>query len=148
SDSAFAYLVSMGAERMPPLADAGFIAGPVLIAIAAATPPARLGAHAAVGNAERTRIRWAHLLLPYAPLAATGVLLAVQIATGARIARLELAVATAVIVLLVIRQAITLVETAVLLDRVSEGQARLTHQAFHDPLTGLANRALFRDRLD
>ena len=24
----------------------------------------------------------------------------------------------------------------------------LTHQAFHDPLTGLANRALFRDRLD
>src|SRR5439155_23198121 len=25
---------------------------------------------------------------------------------------------------------------------------QLTHQAFHDNLTGLANRALFRDRLD
>lgn len=27
-------------------------------------------------------------------------------------------------------------------------QAQLTHQAFHDPLTDLANRALFRDRVD
>ena len=29
-----------------------------------------------------------------------------------------------------------------------EGQQQLTHQAYHDPLTGLANRALFADRLD
>jgi diguanylate cyclase (GGDEF)-like protein len=29
-----------------------------------------------------------------------------------------------------------------------ELQEQLTHQAFHDALTGLANRALFRDRLD
>src|SRR6185503_742908 len=27
-------------------------------------------------------------------------------------------------------------------------QSELTHQAFHDPLTGLANQALFRDRVD
>jgi diguanylate cyclase (GGDEF)-like protein/PAS domain S-box-containing protein len=27
-------------------------------------------------------------------------------------------------------------------------EAQLTHQAFHDPLTGLANRLLFRDRLE
>ena len=27
-------------------------------------------------------------------------------------------------------------------------QNELTHQAFHDPLTGLANQALFRDRVD
>ena len=27
-------------------------------------------------------------------------------------------------------------------------QDELTHQAFHDPLTGLANQALFRDRVD
>lgn len=27
-------------------------------------------------------------------------------------------------------------------------EEQLTHQAFHDPLTGLANRALFRDRVD
>ena len=35
-----------------------------------------------------------------------------------------------------------------LLRRVYEGQQQLTHQAYHDPLTGLANRALFADRLD
>ncbi|MBL0940758.1 MAG: EAL domain-containing protein [Gemmatimonadaceae bacterium] len=29
-----------------------------------------------------------------------------------------------------------------------ELEARLVHGAFHDPMTGLANRALFRDRLD
>ena len=30
----------------------------------------------------------------------------------------------------------------------TELEARLAHQAFHDPLTGLANRALFRDRVE
>ena len=29
-----------------------------------------------------------------------------------------------------------------------EGQLQLAHQAYHDPLTGLANRALFAERLD
>ena len=41
----------------------------------------------------------------------------------------------------------TIVDNTVLLARVSEGQQRLHHQAYHDPLTGLANRALFRERL-
>jgi diguanylate cyclase (GGDEF)-like protein len=34
-----------------------------------------------------------------------------------------------------------------LVSRLRELQERLEHQAFHDPLTGLANRALFLDRL-
>jgi diguanylate cyclase (GGDEF)-like protein len=34
-----------------------------------------------------------------------------------------------------------------LVSRLSELQERLEHQAFHDPLTGLANRTLFLDRL-
>jgi diguanylate cyclase (GGDEF)-like protein len=34
-----------------------------------------------------------------------------------------------------------------LVSRLRELQGRLEHQAFHDPLTGLANRALFLDRL-
>jgi diguanylate cyclase (GGDEF)-like protein len=49
--------------------------------------------------------------------------------------------------LVVARQMFTIVDNTVLLERVSEGQQRLHHQAYHDPLTGLANRALFRERL-
>jgi diguanylate cyclase (GGDEF)-like protein len=50
--------------------------------------------------------------------------------------------------LVVARQMFIIVDNSVLLARVSEGQQRLHHQAYHDPLTGLANRALFRERLD
>ena len=35
-----------------------------------------------------------------------------------------------------------------LVSQLRELQGRLEHQAFHDPLTGLANRALFLDRLE
>ena len=34
------------------------------------------------------------------------------------------------------------------LDAVEEAEGHLRHQAFHDPLTNLANRALFTDRMD
>ena len=61
---------------------------------------------------------------------------------------LAIGVEVVVVALLIARQAITLVENVQLLDRVSEGRQRLAHQAFHDALTGLSNRALFRDRLD
>ncbi|MDG6108588.1 EAL domain-containing protein [Dactylosporangium aurantiacum] len=142
SDSVFAYLVAAGAERMPPLADAGFIAGQALVAVAAATPTRE-----APPESPRPHHRWGHLLLPYVPVAGTGVLFMIQLAQGRTMDTFEIAVETAVISLLIIRQAVTLVENAVLLDRLSESQARLSHQAFHDGLTGLSNRVLFQDRL-
>ena len=143
SDSVFAYLVAAGADSMPPLADAGFVVGPPLLALAALTPPlppARMP--------ETARARWGHLLLPYVPVAATCALIVYQLARGLPVDRLEIAVEVLVIALIITRQAITLVENARLLDRVTEGRQKLTHQAYHDQLTGLANRALFRDRLD
>jgi diguanylate cyclase (GGDEF)-like protein len=144
SDSVFAYLVASGAERMPPLTDAGFIIGPALLALAALTPPAVAGDP----EIEPAGPRWGHLLLPYVPVAATCALILVQLAVGDDVDPIEIAVETAVVALLIARQAITLVENTRLLDRVTEGREKLTHQAFHDTLTGLANRALFRDRLD
>ncbi|WP_426511987.1 putative bifunctional diguanylate cyclase/phosphodiesterase [Dactylosporangium sp. McL0621] len=143
SDSFFAYLVSKGAESMPPLADAGFVAGMALVAVAALTP-----AHPAAARPAARHGRWAHLMLPYLPVAGTGVLLIVQLVRGISMDGVEIAVETAVISLLIIRQAVTLIENAVLLDRVSDSQARLTYQAFHDALTGLSNRVLFHDRLE
>jgi len=159
SDSLFAYVVASGAARMPPLADAGFIIGPPLLALAAWTvpspsvpspsvPPPGSPSFSVPGSQPWSAVRWGHLLLPYIPVFLTLVLFVAQMARRTRIDNLETYVEIAVIVLLVVRQGITLVENAWLLARVSEGQQRLTHQAFHDALTGLANRALFRDRLD
>jgi diguanylate cyclase (GGDEF)-like protein len=143
SDSGFAYLVASGAETMPPLADAGFIIGPALLALAAVTRP-----DARRRESRTPDTRWGHVLLPYLPVAATCGLIVAQLIRGRTVDRLEIGAEVLVVVLLIVRQAITLVENARLLDRVSEGRQKLAHQAFHDALTGLANRALFRDRLD
>ncbi|GIH02592.1 GGDEF-domain containing protein [Rhizocola hellebori] len=145
SDSFFAYLVSLGAEEMPPIFDIGFIAGPALVALAATDRGKRRPED---GNRGRDKAyELAYLLLPYVPLAATGVLISIQLATGETIDTTEKVVGLLVLCMVVARQLITLLENRMLLERVRYGQARLEHQAFHDPLTGLANRALFHDRL-
>ncbi|GAA0227856.1 putative bifunctional diguanylate cyclase/phosphodiesterase [Cryptosporangium japonicum] len=53
-----------------------------------------------------------------------------------------------VVVAVLGRQFLTLRMTTSLTDELGAQRARLAHQAFHDPLTGLANRALFNERLD
>ena len=145
SDSIFAYLVSTAAAEMPPFTNAGFVAGPLLIAVAALTP-ARTGSDG-VRDAHRTVAR-AHLVLPYALVALTATVIAVQAVAGADIDTVEAVLAWFVVVVGLARQMITLIQNNALLERVSTAQAALAHQAHHDPLTGLANRALFGERLD
>jgi diguanylate cyclase len=146
SDSIFAYLVSSGADEMPPLTNAGFIAGPLLIAVAALTTTD--GWPTARHLRQRIVVDRAHLLLPYGLVALTGAVVAGQLALGSRVDPLEATVAGVVLVLVLVRQVITLLENAALLERVSAAQAELAHQALHDPLTGLANRSLFDDQLN
>jgi diguanylate cyclase (GGDEF)-like protein len=50
--------------------------------------------------------------------------------------------------LVVVRQTLVLSENGRLVEVVNEREEELRHQAFHDPLTGLANRLLFRDRVE
>ncbi|WP_432994561.1 sensor histidine kinase [Dactylosporangium sp. CA-233914] len=107
SDSVFAYQVSVGAHGIPPLADAGFVAGFCLVALAAGTvagePP---------GWTMRPEPRWGWLLLPYVPVAAMAVALVVQRARGIAPDGVAGFAATVVIVLLVVRQAVTLARSA------------------------------------
>lgn len=144
SDSLFAYLVARGADEILPVYNVGFVVGPLFLALAALAPR-RLRHHVAAAPASGSP--WAHILLPYLPLLATGAVMVAQIVTHTRADLTEVWLATLVVVLVLVRQLITLVENEQLLDRVREGQRRLRHQAFHDPLTRLANRALFADRL-
>jgi diguanylate cyclase len=164
SDSIFAYLVASGADNMPPITNAGFIAGPVLIMLAALAEPGaepRAGREPAGGGAAADPPALpaadpralpaadgrGRLLLPYLPLTAGGVLIAGQEATGRHVGPFEVYLGMAVVALVVVRQMITLVDNRVLLERVWEAQRRLQHQADHDPLSGLPNRALFGERL-
>jgi len=153
SDSYVAYLVAGGGQNMPHTANAGFIAGPVLIALAAlaaAGPDRRPGPVPATSGA-RWRMLCAGgdgpLLLPYLPLTVAGVVIVVQEATGGHVDRLEVYLGLVVVALVVVRQMITLLDNRALLGRVWEAQQRLQHQAHHDPLSGLPNRSLFGDRL-
>ncbi|HST65428.1 MAG TPA: bifunctional diguanylate cyclase/phosphodiesterase [Mycobacteriales bacterium] len=145
SDSTFAYLVSSGAQTLPLAGDIGFVAGPYLVALAAVAPAsiaAREGSLAGLPGG----LRW-HLLVPYLPLTAVGILLLVQTSLGRSFGRIEVYLGLLVVTLVVTRQVITLRENTLLLEQVRDSQAELAHQAFHDPLRGLPNRALFGDRL-
>jgi diguanylate cyclase (GGDEF)-like protein len=128
---------------LEPLPAAGYLLGPALVALAALSPPVPPD-EAAVVRAEAD---WLHLLLPYVPVVATGVVIAVRTAGGDPLSSFEAYLGWLGLGLVVCRQMFIIVDNTVLLARVSEGQQRLHHQAYHDPLTGLANRALLRERL-
>jgi diguanylate cyclase (GGDEF)-like protein len=145
SDSIFAYIISSGGDEMPPATNAGFIAGPLLIGVAALTgPDARHPAHV---RRARHRTEIAHLLLPFVLVALTAAVVAAQAAVGWRIDAVEAVTVVVVVAVVLIRQVITSLQNAALVERLSAIQAQLTHRALHDPLTGLANRVLFGERL-
>ncbi|HEX6347146.1 GGDEF domain-containing protein [Umezawaea sp.] len=139
----FAWLVSHGAEAIPPLADVGFMVCPVLLLLSSLAPTR--GKHARTGGLGTGELL--HLLVPYLPMLITGLFIVVGTATGVRFNPLEIYAGLGVVLLVVVRQLVTLMDNARLLDQLHESREQLRHQAFHDPLTGVANRELFRERL-
>jgi diguanylate cyclase len=61
--------------------------------------------------------------------------------------KVTLGAATLVVATLLARQLVAVLENRRLVAQLVRTQHELHHQAFHDPLTGLANRAPFADRL-
>ncbi|WP_229069837.1 bifunctional diguanylate cyclase/phosphodiesterase [Actinoplanes sp. DH11] len=122
----------------------GHLLGPALIALAAlspARPPLTRPATALLQH------DWFHLLLPYGPVVVAGVLLVAQTIAGEPLTAFQAYLGWLGLALVVTRQMLTIMDNTVLLDRIADTQQRLHHLAYHDPLTGLANRALFRERL-
>ncbi|MCW2505247.1 MAG: putative signaling protein [Actinomycetia bacterium] len=148
ADSAYAYLAqTSGYDAGDPL-DCAWFAAFVLIGLAGAK---------AGGGAPRAvprRDPWRLVTLPYVPLAlALAASVAVQ-ATRGTVGIFLYVDSTVLVILVVARQVVTLRENAVLSRRLASSvedlqsrEEQLRHLAFHDPLTGLANRALFHDRV-
>ncbi|PWW25036.1 diguanylate cyclase (GGDEF)-like protein [Geodermatophilus normandii] len=145
ADSAFTYLSATSAYDGG-TADAGWTLAFVLLAVAGLCRPAAPAAAAPDRTGRRTSA--AASLLPYVPVSlALGVALA-RTLTGTTLGRGEEVAVAVVIAALLARQYGTVRENVRLADDLAAREAQLRHLAFSDPLTGLANRSLFLDRLE
>ncbi|MBL7500284.1 GGDEF domain-containing protein [Frankia sp. CNm7] len=124
----------------------GFALSFLLIFLAALVPvSARLPAE---GPARpNSRAMWFHAAMPYTVLAAAGLLVLGKLATDVPLDWFEIHGMVTLLLLALIRQMFTLAENTRLLAEIRVREQQLQYQAFHDPLTGLANRALFARRL-
>ncbi|WP_231748801.1 bifunctional diguanylate cyclase/phosphodiesterase [Mycobacterium sp. M26] len=136
SDSLFTYLAAKGEYSSGDVIDIGWAAGLLLIAVAAAA--SRQTTHEATDAPELPG--WASIWLPYAPLLLAGIIAAAQPVPLLKSAPVEV-VAVLLVVAVLARQFLAVRENRRLLATVAQ-------QALRDPLTGLANRALFNERLD
>ncbi len=130
TDSVFAYLVA-GDRYTGGLIDLGWVVALCMFAAAAllsrAAPPSRVQPVSVPSNVS--------LWVPYVPLLLAGTLGPMVVMSG-----LERLVVPCVVVAVCLRQAVAAWENRRLLSRAAD-------QALRDPLTGLANRTLFNDRL-
>jgi diguanylate cyclase (GGDEF)-like protein len=140
SDSAYTYLSMTGSYATGNLLDAGYVLGYLLLMEAA------LRDRPVEAEGQDRGPSWTAMLLPYVPAGAGITVAALRLPAG--IKDPTVLVAAGLVVVLFSRQLLTLVDNRRLLLRVMDGQERLQHQAFHDSLTSLANRALFLDRVD
>jgi len=132
-DSGFAYLTAKGTYGAVNLVDAGWVAGFLVLAVAALLDD-KANEVAALTAPPRVA-----LLLPYVPTT-VAVGMALYEASQRSLDTVTAAASCALAAALVVRQMLVLLDNRLLMSRVA-------HQAFHDELTGLANRALFLDRL-
>ena len=86
-------------------------------------------------------------VLPYLPLAGALFAAAIESTAGGGLDTVAVGLLTVLVVLVLVRQYATVLDNQRLLHAVRTREAELHRLAFHDGLTGLANRALFLDRL-
>lgn len=141
ADSGFAYLTADGSYSGGSAIDLGWFLAFGFLALA---PLTRNGLRSDVPEGAQLRGGSA---LPYLPLAAAVGFMSWQYAGGERLGRVEGILAALLVLLVLVRQYLTVHDNKRLTAALSASEAELRHQAFHDGLTGLANRSMFVDRL-
>lgn len=144
ADSGFAVLSASGSYATGSWVDAGWFAGFLLIAWAAlasgeVSEEDRTAGASSVESTLRT-------LVPFLPTV-IGLTVALVGAVVHRGTGPALLASMAVLAALLLRQLLVVLDNRRLVSALMVAQQELTYQAFHDPLTGLANRALFANRL-
>ncbi|MGA8679321.1 MAG: EAL domain-containing protein [Acidimicrobiales bacterium] len=150
ADSAYSYFTYTNTYGNGNVFDVGYVVGYLCILLAALVPSPQDDGVGDLGRASSFQT-----LLPYIPLGLAAGIAAFKAATGARFDGLLVATGFITITTVLVRQLLTLNENTSLADRlqatISElrvREAELAHQVSHDPLTGLANRVLFTDRIE
>ncbi|APE14963.1 putative bifunctional diguanylate cyclase/phosphodiesterase [Mycolicibacterium pallens] len=136
ADSGFAYLTAKNAYTSGGVIDVGWVAGLLLIMVAATSSRDEVR----LPKARADVTSWASVWFPYAPLLLAGIVAAAEPATVFQ-TPLVGTVGTLLMLAVLGRQYLAVTENRRLLATVAE-------QALRDPLTGLANRAMFSDRLE
>jgi diguanylate cyclase (GGDEF)-like protein len=145
SDATFAYQIAVGTYATGSAVEWGWRIAFCLLGIAGTL--VRGGQQAELQSVHEPRESVRAGLLPYLPLAAAAVLVALEAAGGVGLDGVEVACIAALVLLVLVRQYVTMRENQELTRAIQQREVELHHLAFHDPLTGLANRALFLDRL-
>ncbi len=139
-DSGFAYLVASDSYVTDSPIDLGWFFAFGLLALASLTP----GATSTSPRHDLPMVAGA--AMPYVVLAGSLGLVTWQIAATNAVSIVELVLFVVLVVLVFLRQFLTVRDNQRLARALTQREAQLRHQAFHDPLTGLANRSLFIDR--
>jgi diguanylate cyclase (GGDEF)-like protein len=143
ADSLFMYQTSTNSYSSGALLDAGWFAGFLAIGVAGVA----MGAAPSQQPRERRFGGWRRMALPYVPAALALAIVFARLISGRSLHILE-ALCTLVIVAAVLaRQFLVLADNRDLLASFEAGEDEQRRLAFRDPLTGLASRALFDDRL-
>ena len=136
SDVVFALDTSAGTYSSGQPSDAGWF-----VAFAACAAAGWSAARRPIRFDDRgVTTRW-RIMLPYVPFGLAAAVAAGQTLVGSQVDAAESLPLLAGVLMILLRQLSTLLHNATL-------TRRLRHQAYHDPLTGLGNRALFTEQLE
>jgi diguanylate cyclase (GGDEF)-like protein len=142
ADGGFTYLTASDSYHTGSVIDVGWVAAFLLCAVAAVADSD--GKKVGDSQAQMTRFG---VLLPLLPVT-LGMGFVVVEAWRSAMDHTMVVSGGVLIALVVGRQLLVLAENSTLVTTVRQREEQLRYQAFHDPLTGLANRLLFRDRLE